>query len=338
MLSKETGLIFVPLAVAVGWIDRSDQRLRITWPAPIAASAALLGYGLSRSMALGPSALPGGSLVSAAQALPALWMRALQAALLPFERGLVTVSDWLAGVSTSELIGYSAATFVLLAIGVALIVRRQLFAALGLAWWLGALVPLATIVILDYPWPGLARWLYIGLPGLLLFVYLAAVRHLGPRARTSLFLIVSVAWIVLAERAILVWHDDTSLYSAMIEDSPDDAWAWRALGRDQLAQRNFEKAAELFHGAIERDHTEEIHQTYGLEALTWTYLGRCDEAVAQYRDHPPTDAVQPNPFVDAAAACYARAGNLARARQLWALCAPTRRTCAESLTKLDAGR
>lgn len=335
MLSKETGAIFVPLAALVGCIDASGRRVRVTWQPPVAAAVALLAYGALRSAALGPSVVPAGSLVTALQALPALWMRAVQEALLPFERGLVTVSDWLARVSTAESLGYAGATLALLAIGVALVVRRQLFAALGLAWWLGALVPLTAIVILDYPWPGLARWLYIGLPGLLLFVWLAAVRHLPPRARTVLFVVVGIAWLVLAERAIPVWHDDTALYSAMIEDSPDDAWAWRALGRDQLAQGNFAKAAELFHGAIERDHTEEIHQTYGLEALAWTHLGRCDEAVAQYRDHPPTHAVEPDRFVDAAATCYARAGDLGRARQLWTICARARRSCAESLAKLD---
>jgi hypothetical protein len=328
----------VPLAVANGWIDRNDRRLRISWQPVVAAVVALAAYASLRAMALGSATLPGGSLSDALLALPALWMRAAQATILPFERGLVTVSQWLTAVGMAEAIGYAAATLALVVIGVALAIRRQWVAVLGLAWWLGSLVPLSTIVILDFPWPGLARWLYIGLPGLLLFVWSAAIRHLGARAQTGLFVVAAVAWLVLAERAIPVWHDDTALYSAMIEDSPDDAWAWRALGRDQLSQGNYAKAAELFHGAIERDHTEEIHQTYGLEALAWTHLGRCDEAVAQYRDHPPTHAVDPDRFVDAAGTCYARAGDLERARQLWTLCAPSRRSCAEALARLDAGR
>jgi len=335
MLGKETGAVFVPLSVAVAWIDAKGERLQPSWPAPVAAVLGLAAYGVLRFHALGPSTLPGSSLGAALRSLPAVWMRATQEALLPLDRAPVTVSTWLESLPTWESALYLGASLFLIAIGIVLVVKRRLVAVLGLAWWLGALVPLTAIAILDYPWPGLARWLYVGLPGLLLFVWKAAIERLGRRARLVTGALLGLAWLVASERAIPVWHDDTALYSAMIDAAPEDAWAWRALGSDQLAQGHFAEAAKLFEGATERDHTGEVNAAFGLEAFTWTFLGRCDEAVALYRDHPPTPAVEPNRFVDAAAACFARAGDRDRARQLWSLCARVRRSCVEALERLD---
>src|SRR5207302_1019438 len=68
----------------------------------------------------------------------------------------------------------------------ALAARRRWLPAIGLGWWLGAIAPTATIAALDYPWPGLARWLYVGLPGLLLVAY-SATRRLPTRARQVAF-------------------------------------------------------------------------------------------------------------------------------------------------------
>jgi hypothetical protein len=339
MLSKETGALFVPLAIAVAWLEPNGdggERLRPSWPPIIAACAALAAYVGLRAGALGHSALPSGALGDAARALPALWLRATQAAVVPLDRAPVTLSSWLHALGTGERIVYAVASAAILAILAALVVRRHLVAALGLAWWLGALVPTTAVVILDYPWPGLARWLYIGLPGLILCIYCAAAQRLRPRGRLILFSIVAALWLVAAERAIPTWRSDTQLYATMVEESPDDAWAWRALGINQLGLRHYAEAAPLFHKAAEVDHTDEVHAAYALEAFTWTYLDRCDEAVAQFRAHPPTPAVETDLFAEGAAACYSRAGRLDRARQLYRSCASTRPTCQSALDSFPA--
>ncbi|HEX4459476.1 MAG TPA: hypothetical protein VIA18_15960, partial [Polyangia bacterium] len=69
MLAKETGALFVPLAVAVAWLElpaatgaTARERLRPTWPPVVASFAALLAYVGLRAGALGRSALPTGAL------------------------------------------------------------------------------------------------------------------------------------------------------------------------------------------------------------------------------------------------------------------------------------
>ncbi len=339
MLAKETGALFVPLAVAVAWMEPREtagERLRPTWPPVVACFAALVAYVALRAGALGRSALPTGALADAARALPALWMRATQAAVVPLDRAPVTLSSWLHALGPKEHAAYALASLAVFGILAVLVARRRLLAALGLVWWLGALVPTTAIVILDYPWPGLARWLYIGLPGLILCLYLAAAKRLSPRGQLALFTIVAASWLIAAERAIPTWRSDTQLYATMVEESPDDAWAWRALGINQLGLRHYAEAAPLFHKASEIDHTEEVHAAFALEAFTWTYLDRCDEAVAQYRAHPPTPAVDPDLFAEGAAACYVRAGRIERARQLYRACAAGRPTCQTELDTLPA--
>lgn len=331
MLGKESGAIFVPLAVAAAWIEPAGKHVRLRWAAPIAAAAGLVLYGTLRTMALGNSALPGSSLGKAVAALPAVWIRAAQEALLPLERSLITISTWLSGLGTVELVAYAACAVAFLGLFLLLIVRRRYVAALGLAWWLGSLVPLMTIAILALPWPGLARWLYIGLPGLLLFVWSAGLDRLGRRARIVVFAAVAVVWLVLTERAIPVWHDDTTLFATMIEESPDEPWAWRSLGTDQLMQGHYAEAAELFQAAADRDRTHAVHGDYQLIAYAWTFLGRCDEAVRLFGEHPRNEIVLPDRFANVAADCYSRAGNLARARELWSSCASVNPICASSL-------
>ncbi len=333
MLGKETGAIFAPLAVAAAWIEPSGTSLRIRWAAPIAAGAGVGLYATLRALALGHSSLPGSALGDAVAALPAVWIRAAQEALLPFERSLITVSSWLSGIGSVERVAYGAYAVVLLGLGLLLVARRRYLAALGLAWWLSSLMPLMTIAILTLPWPGLARWLYIGLPGLLLFVWLAGLDRLGRRARIVVFAAVALVWLVLTERAIPVWHDDTTLFATMIEESPDEPWAWRSLGTDQLMQGHYAEAAELFQSAADRDRTQAIHGDYQLIAYAWTFLGRCDEAVRLFGEHPRNEIVLPDRFANVAADCYAKAGNVTRARELWSTCASVNPICASSLAQ-----
>ena len=93
----------------------------------------------------------------------------------------------------------------------------------------------------------------------------------------------------------------------MVAETPDDAWAWRALGTVRLAQSRDADAADCFHRAASLDRTEEVHAAFALEAYAWTRLGRCDEAEAQFRAHPETPALKAEDFDAVAAACRARA-------------------------------
>jgi hypothetical protein len=341
LLAKESGFVFVPLALGFAFITpspsspspSSGESLRFSWP-PIVSSLAALGvYAALRLDALRGTALPARA-GRALAALPSLWVRATEAALLPRQRAPITLFTWLAATSHAERLLHAAAAVIVAALLVWLIARRRLTLALALAWWLGALVPAATVLALDYPWPGLARWLYIGLPGLLLAAWLALFQKLRPSLRLGLAGLIGVVWLLFAERAIATWRDDLTLYTRMCDEAPDDPWAFRARGITLLNLGRYPEALAIFHRAEQLDRTSEVHAAFGLEALTLTYMGRCDEARAIYDAHLPTPAVTVDNFAEHAAACYRDKGELDDARTLYIKCAGTRPSCAAALVGL----
>jgi hypothetical protein len=311
MLGKETGLVFAPVAVALAAVDARRVPVR----ALVAASLAVIAYASLRAYALGHAALPPHA-GSAVATLGPVWSRATVAALVPWRRAPIELSTWISSRSAHARLAWALAGAALAAAPLVLALRRRFIAAIALAWWLVSIAPTSAIAALDYPWPGLGRWLYVGLPGLLVVAALAT-RALPPRARVALAAIVAALFVVAAERSIGTWRDDESLYSAMVAETPDDAWAWRALGTVRLAQNRDADAADCFRRAITHDRTEEVHAAYALEAYAWTRLGRCDEAVAQFRAHPPTPALKTEDFDAAAEAC--------RSHQAKPLTPPTRR-------------
>ncbi len=297
MLGKETGVVFVPLAVALA----AGGRAR----ALVAAALATIAYAALRGFALGHGAVPSHPAAAVATLGP-VWARATVAALLPWRRAPIELSTWIASLTPHARATWALAGAALAGAALALAARRRWVAALALGWWLGAIAPTATIAALDYPWPGLGRWLYVGLPGLLLAAE-RATRRLPTRARVAVATVAAVLFAAGAQRSIATWHDDEALYSAMVAETPDDAWAWRALGTVRLSQGRDAEAAACFHRAATFDHTEEIHAAYALEALAWARLGRCDEAVAQFDAHPETPALKTEDFQVAVTACRARA-------------------------------
>src|SRR5262249_43345126 len=157
MLGKETGAMFVPLAVGVASVDVRARMFRRTPTALlVAAGVATAAYALLRVGALGASTVPASPL-AAARAVPALWFRATQLALVPVERAPVSTGTWLAHLGGAESLAYGVAAVAVLAILAYLVRRRRLLAALGLAWWLAALLPASFVVV--GAWPGLHRWL-----------------------------------------------------------------------------------------------------------------------------------------------------------------------------------
>ena len=306
MLGKETGVVFAPVAVALAAIAPAppERRRRSVAAAAVAAALAVAAYAALRAFALGPGALPAHAGAAGATLGP-VWSRATMAALVPWRRAPIELSTWIASLSPHARAAWAVAGAALAAAALALAARRRWLAAIALAWWLGSIAPTAAIAALDYPWPGLGRWLYVGLPGLILVAALAT-RPLPARARAALAAVVAALFVAGAERSIATWRDDEALYSAMVAETPGDAWAWRALGTVRLSQSRDADAADCFHRAVTLDRTEEVHAAYALEAYAWARLGRCDQAEAQFRAHPPTPALRTEDFDAAAAACRAR--------------------------------
>ena len=297
MLGKETGVVFAPVAVALA----SEKRVR----ALVAALVAVAAYFALRHHALGAGTMPSNA-SSALATLGPVWARTTVAALVPWRRAPIELSTWIGALSPHARAAWAVAGAALAAAVLVLAARRKWLAAIALAWWLGSVAPTAPIAALDYPWPGLGRWLYVGLPGLVLVAALAA-RALPSRARIVLAAVAALAFTVGAERSIATWHDDDALYSSMVAETPSDAWGWRALGTVRLAQDRDADAADCFHRAATLDRTEEVHAAFALEAYAWARLGRCDEAIAQFHAHPVTPALPAADFDAAAEACRDKA-------------------------------
>jgi protein O-mannosyl-transferase len=282
-LGKETGLMFVPLML---WLValRGDASLppwrRIPGGMWLTAGAAIAAYLGMRSHALARASLPAAlDLPRAIAGIPALWMRALQAAVLPLERAPITVGRWIRGLSWWEMAAYLLVCLVLAAAAVWLWRRGRRLVGVGLAWWALALLPAALVVVST--WPGLMRWLYLALPGLLLATHQLLAGRLRGRIGIGVAAALILAGVALTQRALPVWRHDAVLFATLIDESPDDPFGYQTLGATMVRARNFPAAAALFDrarslGARGRDVDNYL-------ALCWAEMGRCQDARRLYR-------------------------------------------------------
>ena len=332
MLGKETGAIFAPLAVFVA--GESDARRR-RWLHPSAAAAvgsAIIVYALLRHAALEGGAATGlGGAMTALSALPAVWAKALQAALLPLDLSIAMLHGWLVAMPAAEQIGYAVAAVALVAGVAGLWWRGERLGAVGLAWWLASLTPVAAVVFLD--WPGLNRWLYIGLPGLLLALWRVGLRHLPARTAAVMLAITGAGWIAQSERAIRVWQHDGALFMQMVEEYPDRAYGYAGLGAWMRRIGRHEEATEVLERAVELGPNRV--EPYLLLSASYATLDRCAES-AEVLMHNVDRAFVPPAFTRAVAHCFERGGQLEPAARLYALCADALPDCAERGAALGA--
>ncbi len=295
MLSKETGAVFVPFALLAA------RRSKTTRAALIAAGAAVTSYAALRWFALGGSTVPGGGAwLAAAFGFPSLLARALQAALVPTEIAPVTVARWLAEIGLAERLSHFA-LLIALACVAAHAWKRQPLTTLGLTFFAATLLPGAFVVV--HPWPGLNRWLYLGLPALGLAVFAG----LPTRARTvAVGVIAPALMLALTQRGIPVWQNEGSLFARAIEESPNDPFGYQALGAAMVRIGRHDAAATLFEEAIKRGG--EPSDTWAYWAFTSAKLGRCAQAAARYQKVQST-LVPPAAFRAALDECWKRAAN-----------------------------
>jgi hypothetical protein len=232
-------------------------------------------------------------------------MRALQAALLPVDRAPITVGRWIRGLSVVELLVYLVACLLLASAAAWMWRRGRQLVGVGLAWWAMALLPASLVVVST--WPGLMRWLYLALPGLLLAGQQLLVGRLPGRIATGLAATLILLGVALTQRALPVWRNDAVLFSTLIDESPDDPFGYQTLGATMVRAHNFSAAAALFDraralGARSRDVDNYL-------ALAWAEIGRCQDAQRLYR--PFTGSlVAPDTFRQALERCLRAHPNL----------------------------
>lgn len=350
LLGKETGALFALLVPVTPFLlrrsppDEDHQpapgiRAHRPWGAVVAAAAGVAPYVALRAHALGGGTLPAGPshLGAVLVALPALWFRALQAVVVPSDRSIAMLGAWLRGLGTAELVAYVIGTAVLTAL-VGWAARRTPLVAFGWAWWVLALAPASLLVVSD--WPGLNRWLYVGLPGLALVAWKLGQRLVQRRGarfeRRAGYAAAAgvVLCLVLTERAIPVWASDQRLFGTMIEEQPDHSYGYLALGIDRYHAGHMAQAAALLDRAAELGSPWDILPVY--RALALAEVDRCGEAARLFRPQrgrPETSWA----FLEALGRCRARAGDHAGARQALEGCAAQFEPCARARQRLDAG-
>jgi tetratricopeptide (TPR) repeat protein len=335
LLGKETGIVF--LVLALGLLARAGDRRGF----PRGAAALALGLGMylaARTNALAGAQHTPALLGPALAAVPALWFRSLQVVLLPIDLGLENLVAWLATTSVLE-----RALFPLLAAAALLLLgwalwRRELLSALGLGWWLAVLAPPGFTLATGGYWPGLNRWVYVALPGLLLALAPALDRLLargGTRARRWLLGASLTLTLLLgfeAQRAVAVWENEETLLPHMIASYPADWYAYYMLARHRLAQQDRAGALEVLQRG--RAACGPKTKLTCLEGRTLARLERCPESYSAFAVGPDCAALEHIHAWEEIGVCHARRGELTQARAALRECASTRAKCRELLDQL----
>ena len=348
MLSKESGVFYVPLALALVWLARGETEPSrppsSLWPVAAASALAIGVYLVMRLHALGGHAVPGGAGVGRlAQAVTGVWYLATQAFFVPIDRA-PAILDFAVTPRSDHALWYAIAAAYGLALAL-LVARRRWLAIIGLVWWLGSLAPSAAATLAPAAWPGLYRWLYMGTPGLLLALADTLARSplpaRRPRALVGACALVCVVFATLAIRATRVWKSDVTLFSAMILEQPEQYWGYRRLGWALYYRSRFAEAVPVLARGAELAPPDERDSCYGLQAAAMAGADDCTGALALYRAHVPTAMMDPDHFALVEAACWERKGELARALPIYHACGgkePRCRAAEERLTRDPAAR
>lgn len=294
-LSKELGLVFLPLAALGGLAPRRAGLAGVGLIGAVLALRAVLGVGASWSVA---DRL---ELVPAALAWP------LSSLLLPWPltavRDLLAVPGWVLPVGGLVL---------LLLAGGAARARAPRQALAGML-----LVLLGPVLALPPTLDGYLaaeRYAYLSLAGLAVWLHAVAGPLLDPgdrrvRAGGGLALVVALG---LHLGTGPRWWSDTALFGSATRALPESSYAWHFLGVVSAQAGDLEAAEQAFARAVETGHPHP--DDVGLRLRALVSLGRHEEALAWMATHAPEE-------LDAAeVAWWARAaagsGQAGRAREL----------------------
>ena len=274
MLGKETGAIFAPGAVLLVAYAQGDGRV-VHRPTAVVAGLAAAVYLAVRAAVLSGGGVGAGPEVLAV--VPAVFFRATQAVAFPFDRGLHHLGPWLSELTPLALAAYGVATAAAGALTAVAWRRGHRLVALGLAWWCASLLPVALLV--TSAWPGFYRWLYIGLPGLLLAIYVGALQ--GRRATPWIATAALTLGVVFSEAAIPVWRSNGTLFLTMVEEQPREPYGYHGLGEYLRDIGDYASAEQVLRRGLALPNPRP--KMYVALSSVLAAQGRCTEAVSAVR-------------------------------------------------------
>ena len=175
--------------------------------------------------------------------------------------------------------------------------RRRLVPLLAIAWWYLAQAPTSNLIVPNLGYPFAPRFLFLALllPVAAVAAALADVAAARPRTSIALAGVLLLLAIVADRRQTAIWHDGRTLFTAMVERSPDDfparfnlGWIELKTGHPAVAATQFERARAL--------SPSDGRPAYWLGEIARAD-GRPDQARALYRSSLETEPRQVEPRV-----------------------------------------
>jgi hypothetical protein len=294
LLGKETGIVFAVMApfFALTWTSTSARvpgAAELNWKRfGVAAGAAVAGTVAYFALRTGAVTTEGGTPGAHFQPetlkyVPAFYSRALATVFAPLDVGILTVSPD-TQASMGKLMLKGAPAFGLWAVGAWALFKKHWTVAGGIAWWTATLGPCALIVASG--WPGLNRWLYVGMPGILLALFglaqlalarlpaeqVAGIRRLGGIAAGGLVLV----WVLTLWQGVSCWQRELSLFQCTTVEDPESGFAWNGLGHELANQGRWAESID----AMNRAHQHGIDHfvLHWVLARDYVEVGDCDRA------------------------------------------------------------
>lgn len=346
LLGKETGVIFCAVAVLLATEARhraaAQPRLWLRsfdFASLAAGLMALAGYLYIRHLVFKGNPLPGAAekltnsedlLRIASQAAAIVW-KCFESIAVPVRISVGYLYLWAQSLTTADVaLAWAALALVLIGLAVAWW-RGHRLPVLLLAWWALSIAPVTILVGRD--WPGLARWLYMGGPGLIGAAVLLIGRLPWRPAVMTLGLGYGAVWAVQAQRSIAVWRDSGSLFEAMIVEEPGERFGYLSLAWYYLRKQDYPASERNARKVLELGPRG--HDPLPFLAAALAAQEKCDEARKTiYEPNPmPTRASW---MMYAVGACFERAGRPAEALKFFDDCKATDKACESKASTLSS--
>lgn len=339
LLGKESGVVFLGVAVLLATEARHRARgekgyfvSSTSLPAVSAALLALIAYLGIRSAVFGGNPLPGAAdKLDMFPSAGAVFLRCVQSALTPVDIAVTYLYLWYNHLTDVDRVVGWASVLTISALLVFAWLKGRRTIVLFFAWWAVSVAPVLVLVGRD--WPGLARWLYMGGPGLMAALTLAASDDRVLRVTRAVGIVFGLYCAVLAQRSIQVWYDSQTIYTRMIYESPEEPFGFLSLSWMYLRMGEYQDCVDMANRAIAlgpRGHDVHAFLIAGLAGLN-----RCDEARAEIVAKGP-GWTRGAWMLYAVGSCFDRAKRPADAKPFFDECAPKDTACAEMAKSLTA--